>query len=50
MRWCYKYNIENASNYFLIKTGMCCRIIEKIKFLKVKLIKYETYHTENGFE
>ena len=50
MRSYYEYNIENASNYFLIKAGMCYRIIDKIKLLKVKLIKYETYHTETAFE
>ena len=31
MRSCYKYNIENVSNYFLIKTRMC--------HLKDKIIK-----------
>ena len=41
MRSCYKYNIDNVSNYFLIKAGMC--YFEIIKSLKVKLIKYKRY-------
>ena len=33
MRSCYKYGIENVSNYFLIKAGMC--------YWKDKIIKCE---------
>ena len=34
MRSCYKYNIENVSNYFLIKAGMC---YWKDKFIKSEI-------------
>ena len=34
MRLCYKYNIENVNNYFLIKAGMCYR---KDKIIKSKI-------------
>ena len=40
MRLCYNYNIENVSNYFLLKWEW---VIEKINSLKVKLIKYKGY-------
>ena len=44
IRSCYKYNIENVSNHFLIKAGM---YYWKEKSLNMKLI---IKHTETAFE
>ena len=40
LRSCCKYNIENVSNYFLVKAEMCHW---KVKSLNVKLINYKKY-------